>query len=131
MNDLFHGSNSIIRYPETQRRKKSPDLSKRPPGERYTKTCESARKFEGRSRLYHDRAGLEQSNECLRWLKRTQGHLKVEDMIDEMLAEQEEQDPHRFEDYRYARERLRERSYRDATMCATSLARSAKRHGWR
>lgn len=126
MSDFFHGSNSIIRYPEVQRRKKSPDLSKKPPGERYTKTCEISRKFEGKSRLYRDREGLTQSNECLRWLKRTQGHIKVEDMIDEMLAEQEQQDPGRRGDYRYARERLRERSYRDATMCATSLAKSSK-----
>lgn len=77
------------------------------------------------------RKSLADSNACLAYLRKCQTDKHVEDMIDDKLAsleraERASKDGCRMQDVRFTRERLRNPQYRNATMCATSLARRSK-----
>lgn len=130
MNDVFHGPRSIVRYPECQpRQRRSPSASTSTRGGKtFTTPLLSPRNL---ANDHHPRSGLEASNNCLEWLKQySQSDTKVEDLVEEMLVQRQE--PNRIQDYRFARDNLRNASYRDATKCATSMAiRTKPPQSWR
>lgn len=119
MSDVFHGQNSVIMYPELQRRNRSPVNSRG--GIRFTTPLLSPRNLAGDG---YPRPGLAASNDCLQWLRQCQSDALVEDLVDDTLAD--EQEPRRLAEYKFARDNLRTPSYRNATKCATSMARRTK-----
>lgn len=124
MTDVMHGSHSIIRHPVEERQQHSSVMHMTPRGPRtFTDTVRVPRNLAGDH--HNKRSGLRASNDCLEWLKQCQMHTRVEDVVENLLLEQE--DPNNRADYRYARARLRQASYRDATMSASSLAGRTKR----
>jgi len=126
MNDLFHGSRSIIRYPECHQQNRSPKTTTRE-GRTFTAPMTSPRNLANDN---FPRVGLRASNDCLDWLKKCQSHNSVENLVEEMMIDEQVHGlpggSERMADYRFAREHLRNASYRDATKCATSMARKAK-----
>lgn len=133
MNDVLHGQNSIIRYPELQRRNRIPSATKK--GVRHTTPLQSPRNLANDA---YPRMALEVSNDCVQWLRSCQSDLCVENLVDDMLTETWQEtvdgfrariqgiDPKHIAEYRFARENLRTPSYRNATKCATSMARRTK-----
>lgn len=67
---------------------------------------------------------LRASDEAFVWLKVAQTDSHAESEVDKMLGEVDS--PQRTLEFRFAREQLRNPSYRNATKCATSLARRSK-----
>jgi len=126
MNDLFHGSRSIIRYPECHQQNRSPTTTTRG-GKTFTASMTSPRNLANDN---FPRVGLRASNDCLDWLKKCQNHNSVENLVEEMMIDEQVHGlpggSEQMADYRFAREHLRNASYRDATKCATSMARKAK-----
>jgi len=139
MRDVMHGPRSIIRYPDERKEQHSSVMHMTPRGPRtFTDTVRVPRNLAGDH--HYQRAGLRASNNCLEWLKTCQTHARVEDVVENLLLEQEfrSTEPINRADYQYARARLRQSSYRDATMCATSMAgrtkgqpRSSPERKWR
>lgn len=124
MTDVMHGQQSIIRHPVEERQQHRSVMHMSPRGPRtFTDTVRIPRNLAGDH--HYKRSGLRASNDCLEWLKQCQTHTRVEDVVENLLLEQE--DPNNRADYRYARARLRQASYRDATMSASSLAGRTKR----
>lgn len=121
MSDYFHDPASPIRYPEVLKQQRSPNTAGRGAGARFTTPLLSPRNLAGDN---YPRAGLSTSNDCVEWLRECQSNTRVEDLVDEMLSAQ--QDVNHTEEYRFARSNLRNASYRDATRCATSMARRTK-----
>jgi len=124
MRDVMHGPRSIIRYPDERKEQHSSVMHMTPRGPRtFTDIARVPRNLAGDH--HYQRAGLRASNDCLEMLKGRQMHTRVEDVVENLLLEQE--NPINRADYQYARARLRQSSYRDATVCATSMAGRTKR----
>lgn len=132
MSDYIHGPNSPIQFPEVMRRINSEKRNRSPntfretarhgSGARYTTPLISPRNLAGDG---YPRAGLSTSNSCVEWLRDCASNTRVEDLVEDMLDQQDDV-VRRTEEYRFARNNLRNPSYRDATKCATSMARRTK-----